>query len=317
MQKPSRMNKEITKGAVNIHRNKYSNIEGCKKNKVPQKQCFWSRQKTWRNETIHLDANTHCLSLAGTYVSPSRAMVMAKDRLPTSSGCLNKPPSPSEPSSTLKPSANWSSCLDAPRAGTSMQWPKRTKRSGSGFLDSACARATEGVVKVTCGQLAYVGIKPCFNDKKQNHFPRRFPKIITWFWDRENHPKKNTGTQYQVFPSMHYFRHRSGNHGVRNGAARGESNDSWACPVPAAASFIKTTLWSLKMSAMPFKLHTRPHKHTSTYIVSSYIYNILQHKVLKVKYIFARRSPMEIFLSTKRKQKYSKLQNIQKRTLNN
>lgn len=247
-------------------------------------------------------------------MSLSRAMVMAKDRLPTSSGCLNKPPSPSEPSSTLKPSANWSSCLDAPRAGTSMQWPKRTKRSGSGFLDSACARATEGVVKVTCGQLAYVGIKLCLvlTIKNKNHFPRRFPKIITWFWDRENHPKKNTGTQYQVFPSMHDFRHRSGNHGVRNGAARGESNDSWACPVPAAASF-KTTRWSLKMSAMPFKLHTRPQTHIIHRIIIH-----LQHKVLKVKYNFARRSPMEIFLSTKRKQMYSRLiTKNTKKTLNN
>ena len=156
------------------------------------------------------------------------------------------------PSSTFKPCTNLSSCLDAPKAGTSMQWPKRTKRSGSGFLDSAGASY---LWKGWKGDM-FSGI--CLVSWHQTMFQQPFPKKVpqnqnvlsSRFETKTINPKRtlvpNTKSSHQC------FRHRSGNHGVRNGAARGESNDSWACPVPTAARRLRLFRpWLAFLTASP------------------------------------------------------------------
>jgi hypothetical protein len=59
MQKPSRMNKEITKGVVNIHRKTYSNIQGCKKKTKFRKNSASEVAKRHGETKLYISMQTH------------------------------------------------------------------------------------------------------------------------------------------------------------------------------------------------------------------------------------------------------------------
>lgn len=57
--KPSRMNKEITKGVVNIHRKTYSNIQGCKKKTKFRKNSASEVAKRHGETKLYISMQTH------------------------------------------------------------------------------------------------------------------------------------------------------------------------------------------------------------------------------------------------------------------